>query len=38
MNRNEKRVYKKWLNKMGLWDGAEVVERMNRDSSLDFRK
>jgi hypothetical protein len=28
MTRVEKRAYKRWMNKHQLWDGAEVIERL----------
>jgi len=30
MTRCEKRAYKRWLRKYDLWDGAEVIERLQK--------
>lgn len=34
MNRQEKREYRKWLAKNGLWDGAEVIDRKTKNKTL----
>jgi len=34
MNRSERRKYKRWLAKNGLWDGAEVVDRLTKKGQV----
>lgn len=34
MTRAEKRKYKRWLDKNRMWDGAIVIERMQKDNTL----
>lgn len=37
MNRRERREYKRWLDKNNMWDGAIVIENLERNSLLDVR-
>ena len=37
MNRQERREYKRWLEKHQLWDGAVVIENMEREQRLSVR-
>ena len=37
MNRRERREYKRWLAKNNLWDGAVVIENLEREKSLSVR-
>ncbi len=36
MNRREKREYKRWLNKNNMWDGAEVIERLQKNNDIKY--
>ena len=37
MNRRERREYKRWLDKHNMWDGAIVIENLERNNRLDVR-
>jgi hypothetical protein len=37
MNRRERREYKRWLEKHQLWDGAVVIENLEREQRLSVR-
>jgi len=37
MNRRERREYKRWLAKNSLWDGAVVIENLERENRLSVR-
>ena len=34
MNRRERREYKRWLDKNNMWDGAIVIENLERNNRL----
>ncbi len=38
MSRRERREYKRWLVKNDIWDGAVVLENLERNKKLHFRK
>jgi hypothetical protein len=38
MSRKEKRAYKKWLYKNNMWDGAIVIENLERDRKLFYEE
>ncbi len=38
MTKAEKRQYRKWLVKNNMWDGAELVERLERTKRLNLSK
>lgn len=35
MSRREKRDYKRWLEKNNMWDGAIVIENLQREKRLN---
>lgn len=37
MNRCERREYKRWLAKNNMWDGAIVIENLERNNCLVVR-
>jgi hypothetical protein len=37
MNRNEKREYKRFLDKNNIWDGAVILERLQNKKFLQIR-
>ena len=37
MNRRERREYKRWLDKHNMWDGAIVIENLERNNRLNVR-
>jgi hypothetical protein len=37
MSRREKRAYKRWLAKNDIWDGEEVLERLQKGNLLTVK-
>jgi hypothetical protein len=37
MNRREKREYKRFMWKHRLWDGQEIIERLEKEKKLNIR-
>jgi len=37
MNRKERREYKKWLAKNNMWDGAMVIDNLQKNKLLSIR-
>jgi len=38
MNRRERREYKRWLDKNNMWDGAIVIENLERNKKLFYEE
>ena len=36
MSRIEKRAYKRWMWKNGTWDSDEIIERMEKEKTLEL--
>ena len=36
MNRRERRAYSRWLCKHEIWDGAEVLDRLSKEKSVNI--
>lgn len=38
MTRKEKRAYKRWLDKNNMWDGAIVIENLEKKRKLFYKE